>query len=84
MPRDQLHITTKVWFDYIPNYQPHHFKAEDFHYTKLEERFEDSLKKLKTEYLDQVLLHRPTSLENDLRAFEKLLKRKKEGKILQL
>lgn len=84
IPREQLHITTKVWFDYVPNYQQHQFKAEDFSYTKLEERFEASLQALRTEYLDQVLLHRPTTLENDLKTFEKLLKLKKEWKILQL
>lgn len=77
-PRSQLWITTKVWFDYIPNYQVHTFVESDFSYTQLEKRFYQTLKDLNTDYLDLVLLHWPTNLDNDLSAFEKLLYFKKK------
>lgn len=82
--RTELHLTSKVWFDYVPNYHAHHFSSSDFSYTKLQERFEKSLITLKTDYLDTVLLHRPTWLENDLYAYEHLLKRKQAWKINQI
>lgn len=84
IPRDQLWITSKVWFDYVPNHQVHQFSSSDFAYTQLLPRFESSLKALKTDYLDLVLLHRPTMPDNDAQAFETLLQLKKEGKIRQV
>ena len=68
IPRDQLWITSKVWFDYVPNHQAHQFSSSDFAYTQLTPRFESSLKALKTDYLDLVLLHRPTTPDNDAQA----------------
>lgn len=84
IPRDQLWITSKVWFDYVPNHQAHQFSSSDFAYTQLTPRFESSLKALKTDYLDLILLHRPTTPDNDAQAFETLLQLKKEGKIRQV
>lgn len=83
-PRDQLWITSKVWFDYVPIHGVHQFSSSDFAYTQLIPRFENSLKALKTDYLDLVLLHRPTTPDNDAQAFETLLQLKKEGKIRQV
>lgn len=82
--RDQLWITSKVWFDYVPDHQRHTFLPKDFEYTQLIPRFESSLKMLKTDYLDLVLLHRPTSPDRDAQAFETLLQLKKQGKIRQV
>lgn len=82
--RDNYWITTKVWFDYVPNYQKHNFVEQDFLYSNLEKRLDNSFENLKTEYLDLVLLHWPTNPDNDAYAFEKLLKYKREGRILHL
>lgn len=82
--RDNYWITTKVWFDYVPNYQKHDFVEQDFIYSNLEKRLNNSYDALKTEYIDLVLLHWPTNLDNDAHAFEKLLKYKREGRILHL
>ena len=82
--REDYWLTTKVWFDYIPNYQKHEFVDKDFLYTNLDKRLTDSLNVLRCEYLDLVLLHWPTNFDNDAYAFEKLLKYKKEWRILHL
>ncbi len=84
IPREQLRITTKVRFDFVPNHEPHDFQESDFHYTQLKTRFDQTLKDLKTEYLDLVLLHWPTTPDNDAQAFETLLSLKKAGKIRQI
>lgn len=77
-------LTTKVWFDYVPNYQKHDFVELDFLYSNLEKRLDNSFYALQTEYIDLVLLHWPTNSDNDAYAFEKLLKYKREGRILHL
>ena len=82
--RNKYRITTKVWFDYVPNYQKHEFIEKDFLYTSLEQRLNNSFVALKSEYLDLVLLHWPTSFDNDAKAFEKLLSYKKEWRIHHL
>lgn len=76
--REKLWITSKVWFDFVPDYHEHRFSESDFHYTKLEERFYQSLKDLRVGYVDLLLLHRPTNPDNDSYAFEKLLQFKKK------
>jgi len=76
--REKLWITSKVWFDFVPDYHEHCFSESDFYYTKLEERFYQSLKDLKVGYVDLLLLHRPTNPDNDSYAFEKLLQFKKK------
>jgi len=46
IPREELFITTKVWID-------------NYGYEKCKESVLESLKKLKTDYIDLVLLHQP-------------------------
>ena len=82
--RGSFRISTKVWFDYVPNYQKHEFVDQDFLYTQLDERLNASFKALRTEYLDLVFLHWPTSSDNDAYVFEKLLNYKKEWRIRYL
>lgn len=48
VPREDLFITTKVWID-------------NYGYEKCKKSVEESLKKLKTDYIDLVLLHQPFS-----------------------
>ena len=66
IPRDQLFITTKLWI-----------KSEGYVATKL--AFENSLKKLKLDYLDLYLIHQPFGdVYGEWRAMEELYL---EGKI---
>lgn len=48
VPREELFITTKIWID-------------NYGYEKCKKSVEESLKKLKTDYIDLVLLHQPFS-----------------------
>lgn len=66
VPRDELFITTKVW---ISNYG----------YEKAKESVLKSLKKLKSDYIDLVLLHQPFS--DYYGAYHALEELYKEGKI---
>ena len=66
VPREELFITTKVWID-------------NYGYENCKNSVLESLKKLKTEYIDLVLLHQPFSdYYGAYRALEDLYK---EGKI---
>lgn len=66
IPRSELFITTKVWID-------------NYGYEKCKESVMESLKKLKTDYIDLVLLHQPFSdYYGAYRALEDLYE---EGKI---
>lgn len=66
IPREEFFITTKIWID-------------NYGYEKCKASVEESLKKLKTDYIDLVLLHRPFSdYYGAYRALEELYE---EGKI---
>lgn len=66
VPRKELFITTKVWID-------------NYGYEKAKKSVLDSMKKLKTEYLDLVLLHQPFG--DYYGAYKALQELYKEGKI---
>lgn len=62
VPREELFITTKVWID-------------NYGYEKAKQSVLNSMKKLKTDYLDLVLLHQPFSdYYGAYRALEELYK----------
>lgn len=66
LPREELFITTKVWID-------------NYGYENCKKSVEESLKKLRTDYIDLVLLHQPFSdYYGAYRALEELYE---EGKI---
>jgi len=68
VPRDSVFVTTKVW--------PHNFHESDFLRSA-----EESLRKLRTDYVDLLLLHWPyeeVRLEEPLGALEKLIS---DGKV---
>ncbi len=66
VPREELFITTKVWID-------------NYGYEKCKESVLESLRKLKTNYIDLVLLHQPFS--DYYGAYKALEDLYKEGKI---
>lgn len=66
VPREELFITTKVWID-------------NYGYDKTKESVKESMRKLKVEYLDLVLLHQPFS--DYYGAYQALEDLYKEGKI---
>ncbi len=69
VPREDLFITTKVWIS-------------NAGYKKAKESIEESLKKMKLDYLDLVLIHQPVSDYYDTyRAMEDL---NREGKIMSI
>ena len=66
IPREEFFITTKIWID-------------NYGYEKCKASVKESLKKLKTDYIDLVLLHQPFSdYYGAYRALEELYE---EGKI---
>lgn len=65
--RESFFLTTKVWFD---NYEP----------AKLETSVENSLRKLKTDYVDLLLLHWPVFEGSMEPTLEALLKQKEKGR----
>ena len=79
VPRSGLFITSKTRFDYIPNYQKHQFQKADFSYSLRKQRFEKHLQELETDYLDELLIHRPTREENDLALLERLSSYQQKG-----
>ncbi|EGT3616914.1 aldo/keto reductase [Clostridium perfringens] len=66
IPREELFITTKVWID-------------NYGYEKTKESVLNSMKKLKTDYIDLVLLHQPYS--DYYGAYKALQELYSEGKI---
>ena len=67
VPRDEIFLTTKIWRDYLSP-------------ENIEKEIETSLKKLKTDCVDLLLIHWPNdkfSLEESLRTFEALVKQGK-------
>lgn len=79
VPRSELFITSKTRFDYIPNYQKHQFQKSDFSYSLRKQRFEKHLQELETDYLDELLIHRPTREENDLALLQLLSSYQQKG-----
>jgi len=66
VPRDQIHLTTKLWWTNL---------APD----AIRKAFEQSLRKLKTDYVDFYLIHWPAPDMNLARALETLMRIKEAG-----
>ena len=67
MPRDELHVTTKVWHENL---------APD----AIRRAFDASLKKLRLDHVDLYLVHWPSKSANWGAVFETLMKLKDEGR----
>lgn len=66
IPRNEIFLTTKVWIDH-------------YGYENTKASIDESLKKLKTDYIDLVLLHQPFS--DYYGAYHALIDLQKEGKV---
>jgi diketogulonate reductase-like aldo/keto reductase len=64
--RKDIWITTKVWIDY---------------YDRLKNSVEASLKRLKMEYIDLLLLHRPINIAVHEKCFDEMMKLQDIGKV---
>lgn len=70
--RENIFLTTKVWFE---NFEP----------TRLKKSVESSLKKLKTDYVDLLLLHWPVFEKSDMRdVLDALMEVRQEKKALTI
>jgi predicted oxidoreductase len=82
--RDKIQIISKCGIKLISDKYPERkIKTYDYSYEHIIQSVEKSLKNLKTDYLDLLLLHRPSPFfdpEKVSRAFDKL---KLDGKVLQ-
>ncbi len=80
--RSQIELVSKCGIQYIGNSRPD-LKVKHYNYTKeyIIWSAENSLKHLKTDYLDLLLLHRPSPLLQPEVVAEAITTLKKEGKI---
>jgi len=82
LEREEIQIISKCGIQYMGNARPNNVKH--YNYTKeyIIWSVENSLKNLQTDYLDLLLLHRPSPLMNPIEIKEAVEKLKREGKIL--
>lgn len=67
--RENFWLTTKIWID---------------DYKRLPSAFEESLVRLQTDYVDLLLLHRPTTLEQHKQLLDQMMKFQDQWKIKQI
>lgn len=68
LDREEVFVTTKVWLD-------------KFWYDKCQQSVEESLRKLQTEYIDLVLLHRPNTRADHHGTLDALMELQQQWKI---
>lgn len=80
--REQIQIISKCGIQYLTDNRPN--KVKHYNYSKeyIVWSVEESLKNLKTDYLDAILLHRPSPLMNPVEIMEAITKLMREGKII--
>lgn len=80
--RSSVQLITKCGIQYVCENRPNRIKHYDYSKDYIIWSVENSLRKLKTDYLDLLLLHRPSPLMNPEEIGEAVYLLKKEGKIL--
>lgn len=82
--RNKIRITTKCGIKMVASNRPEHtVKSYDLSSKHIRNSVEMSLKNLKTDYLDVLLLHRPDYLMDPHDVAEVFTQLKKEGKVLE-
>jgi predicted oxidoreductase len=80
--REEVTFITKCGIQYPLNAKPGAVKHYDYSPAHIRNSCENSLRKLRTDYVDLLLLHRPSPLLNPREAIETLVALQSEGKIL--
>ena len=80
--RESVKLISKCGIQYLVDNRPN--KVKHYNYTKdyIIRSVDESLKNLKTEYLDALLLHRPSPLMEPYEIMEAIAKLAQEGKIM--
>lgn len=81
IPRDQIQLISKCGIQYLCEGRDNKVKHYDYSRDYIVWSAERSLSKLKTDYLDLFLLHRPSPLMQPDEVAEAILQLQKEGKI---
>ncbi len=79
--RESIFLISKCGIQYPSDKRPLKIKYYDYSKDHIRFSVENSLKNLKTDYLDVLLLHRPSPLMNPKEISEEIDKLKEEGKI---
>lgn len=82
LKREQIQLISKCGLQYPCDNNPVRLKHYDYSKQHIRESVEKSLINLKTDYLDALLLHRPSPLMNSEEIGEEIKELKKEGKLL--
>lgn len=80
--RDSIQLITKCGIKYPSDERPYSIKHYDYSKDYITWSVEQSLKNLKTDYIDVLLLHRPSPLINPEEVAETITKLKISGKII--
>ena len=80
--RHKIQLISKCGIQYIGNSRPNRVKHYDYSKKYIIWSVEESLRNLQTDYLDLLLLHRPSPLMNPIEISEAIQQLKQEGKIL--
>ena len=79
--RQKLQLISKCGIAHVSPNRPHNLKHYNYRKRYIITSVETSLKNLKTDYLDALLLHRPSPLMNPHEVMEAVAKLGQEGKI---
>lgn len=80
--RENIQLISKCGIQYVCDAKPYKIKHYDYSKNHIINSVNQSLKNLKTDYLDVLLLHRPSPLLNAEEVTETITLLKEEGKIL--
>ena len=80
--RENIQLISKCGIQYVCDAKPYKIKNYDYSKNHIISSVNQSLKNLKTDYLDVLLLHRPSPLLNAEEVTETITLLKEEGKIL--
>ncbi|GGJ32358.1 aldo/keto reductase [Deinococcus roseus] len=81
--RERIQLVSKCGIKLLSDRRPEHrIKSYDYSSTHIRESVENSLKALRTDHLDLLLLHRPSPLLNADEVAETFAALKQEGKVL--
>ena len=81
IPRSEIQLITKCGIQHIAGKRPNKIKHYDYSKEYIIWSVENSLKNLQTDYVDVLLLHRPSPLMESAEIAEAISVLKKEGKI---